>query len=829
MDFSLTSSVLLLGTTAPIALGLGWYALRNRVLPGAPAFAAMVPLVTLWAVCGMSELFSDTLQAKLIWANVQYLPIALVPVAWIVMTIDYMGHRRVLSRWPVLALCVVPLITQVMLWTDAYHHLVRATVWLDTSGPYPVVGRTFGPWFWVHSAYSYALAAVVVGLLIHAVASAPSTYRRQSVALLMGAVIPAVWNVIYVFSPGSLFFVDYTPVTTAFAGIFVAWGLFRVRLFNLVPVARYALVENMSDGVLALDQLDRVIDLNKSAQALIGLPTSRILARPLAESWEPWAQMAAPYAAGANQAELRLGEGSNRHHYEVKWSPLTRHQHIVGRQVVLRDITERVLMEDNLRQQALTDGLTGLPNRALFMARLDDAIHQARRSSSALFAVMVLDLDRFKLINDSIGHLAGDVLLQSVATKLKRCVREVDTVGRMGGDEFIILLHGISGARDLLPVLDRIQEELRTPVFFRQQEMTAASSVGVVIWDSSYEDPEDLLRAADTAMYQAKEAGRGCHRIFDEEMHKSVLRTLKAETDLRVALRQRDFAMVYQPIADLKTGTIRSLEALMRWQHPKRGTVFPDEFIAIAENSGLIIALGEMALDDVCSQISRWQSPRNPAAELPVSLNLSPRQLMEPEFVNTVVSRLAEWRIPSDRLILEITETALIRDPLRSKQVIRELRALGMHVCLDDFGTGWSSLQHLTTFPVQELKIDPTFISRIAPGNTDFEIVRSLTALAHSLGLVVTGEGVEHSGQWRLLEELGCDSAQGYYVGRPMDPEDLLEYLEDLDRGSCRVDRIAEAPAQPASEGVPRPRDWEARSGGRMPASRASSLPEASA
>jgi len=548
----------------------------------------------------------------------------------------------------------------------------------------------------------------------------------------------------------------------------------------------------MADGLLVLDQADRVVDLNEAARALIDRPVTRILARPLAECWAAWAQLAAPCAAGADRAKLSLAENAERHDYEVEISQLGRRGKVLGRLLVVRDVTEQVLMEENLRRQALTDSLTGLANRGLFMDKVGDAVRQARRYTDTLFAVIVLDLDRFKLINDSIGHVAGDVLLESVATKLKRCVREADTVARMGGDEFMILLHEIAGTRDVLPVLERIEEELRTPVHFRHHEMITSASLGVVIWDPSYKDPEDLLRAADTAMYQAKEAGRACYRFFDEQMHRSVLSAVRAESDLRAAIKRRDLSLAYQPIIDLKTGAISSLEALIRWHHPQRGTVFPDEFIGVAENSGLIVPLGEMILDEVCGQLSRWRSPGNPAAELPVSVNLSPRQLTETDFVETVLTRLGEWRVSPSSLILELTETALIRDPLKSKQVMQELRSMGIRLCLDDFGTGWSSLRHLTTFPVQELKIDRSFVSKIAHNNTEFEIVRSITALAHTLGLKVTGEGVEHSEQWRLLEELGCDNAQGYYFGRPMEPEELLEYLEELDRGSCVTDKRAD-------------------------------------
>ncbi len=336
----------------------------------------------------------------------------------------------------------------------------------------------------------------------------------------------------------------------------------------------------MTDGLLVLDEAGRVVDLNEAARLLIDRPAAQILARPLAETWGAWPRLAAPYAAGKDQAEFSWGENDDRRDYEVKISLLTKRERVLGRLLVIRDVTERAHHGTDLRRQAVTDSLTSLPNRTLFMAKLDDAVRQARRHEDTLFAVIVLDLDRFKLINDSLGHSAGDVLLENVAAKLKRCVREVDTVARMGGDEFMILLHEITGSRDVLPVLERIREELRTPVEFRQQEMSSSASLGVVMWEDSYQDPEELLRAADTAMYQAKEAGRDCYRFFDEEMHQSMLRTMRAETDLRSAIKQGELSLAYQPIVDLKTGAVTSLEALIRWHHPKRGMVLPDEFIS---------------------------------------------------------------------------------------------------------------------------------------------------------------------------------------------------------------------------------------------------------
>jgi len=790
MHFDFTPSLLLLAAVVPIAFGLGWHAWRNRSLPGALPFVAITLIATVWSAGDALELAAVGLRAKLFWVDFQNIAIVSMPVAWLVMTLDYTGRRKLLTRRNLLLLSIVPLVSLTLTWTNGLHHLMLAKTWLNTSGSYAAVGKTFGTWFWFHAGYGYILAIAAVALLIAAIRSGPRLYRAQTAALLVGFCVPLVWNMVYVLAPGTLPLHDFTPAVFGVAGIIVAWGLIRFRLFTLVPVARHALMENMTDGMLVLDEAGRVVDLNEAARLLIDRPRARIIARPVAETWGAWPRMAKPYAAGVDQTEFSWGEDDDRRDYEVKISRLTKHDRTVGQLLLIRDVTERALMEKSLRQQAVTDSLTDLPNRTLFMAKLDDAVRQARRHPETLFAVIVLDLDRFKLINDTVGHLAGDVLLENVATKLKRCVREVDTVARMGGDEFMILLHEITSTRDVLPLLDRIQEELRAPVHFRQQEISTSASLGVVIWEESYQDPEELLRAADTAMYQAKDAGRACYRIFDEEMHKSMLRTMRAETDLRAAISEKEFCLAYQPIVDLKSGAVTSLEALLRWRHPRRGMVFPDEFITIAENSGLIAPLGVLALEEVCSQVSRWRGPDCPAAGLPVSLNLSPRQLTDTDFVGAVLQRLDEWRVSPESLIFELTETALIRDPLESKRVMQELRRIGIRLCLDDFGTGWSSLRNLSTFPVQELKIDGSFVSKIAHDNTEYEIVRSITALAHTLGMTVTGEAVEYHEQWRLLEALGCDNGQGYYIGKPMAPEELLNYLEELERGTCPVRRL---------------------------------------
>jgi diguanylate cyclase (GGDEF)-like protein/PAS domain S-box-containing protein len=774
-----TPSVFLLLAGLPLAFYLIWYGWRNRTRPGAVPFVVIMALSTAWTIESALELISPSLSSKLLWADLQYLSICFLPVACLALALDYTGNRSWLTRRNLSALCVIPLLSVGLMWTDAHHHLMRASVWLDTTGTHPVIGRTFGPWFWVHAAYSYLLLLAALAFLFNAVLSRPPLYRKQPAFLLAGLAVPVLWNLFYLMTSGLLPTFDYTPALFAVGQLIIAWGLFRFQVFSLALVARDTLLENMSDGLLVLDGQGRVADLNEAARALIGRPADAILGRPISETWPAWDQLAEPYQAGTDQALVSLGTDETRHDYEVKISELRGRGDFLGRLLVMHDVTERSRLEQSLRQQALTDGLTGLANRTLFMSKLADAVHLARRHSDKLFAAIIIDLDRFKLINDTVGHPAGDAVLENVASRLRRCVREVDTVGRLGGDEFMILLEDISSTRDVIVILERIQDELRAPVYVRQQQMVTSASMGVVIWDASYRDPEDLLHAADAAMYQAKEAGGACYRVFDERMHRSLLEALHAESELRSALEQGDFALQYQPVIDVKTGEVTSLEALIRWQHPRRGTVAPQAFIGIAENSGLIVPLGEMILDQVCGQLSQWRSQASAAFDLPVSLNVSPRQLTETDFVGAILTRMADWRLSPGTLVFEVTETALTRDPVRARTAIKELCSLGMQVCLDDFGTGPSSLQHLTTFPGQEVKLDCLLIAKMATGTTELALVKSIIGLAHALGLVVTGEGVESRRQWELLEEAGCDRIQGYHCGEPMAPPVLLTYLAD--------------------------------------------------
>ncbi len=768
------------GVAAAILAVLIWHARMSRTMPGAAPFMVTTGLALGWALATIGGALSHSLSAKITWDQAEFIFIALIPLAALALVLDYTGRRSWLAPGRLLPLSIVPLLTVVLTWTNHHHHLMRTESWLITNGPVVKLAWNSGPWFLVHAGYSYALLLSALGLLVQAVLTSPRAHRRGPLVMLAGLLLPIGSNLAELIHPLTFLPADLTPLTFSAAGSIFAWGLFRSELFALVPAARHALVENMSDGLLVLDASVRVADVNRAALTLLRKPREVILGRPVAAVWEDWQQLHTPCTQGASLALLTLETDAEWRKYEVRITPLIKRDRLQGHILVFRDITERAIMEESLRVQALSDGLTGLGNRTLFMTKLTDALRQAQRHPERAFAVAILDLDRFKQINDTVGHLAGDVLLQHVAGQLTRCTRDIDTVARLGGDEFMLLLDGIASKSDLLPILERIQAELQRPVSFHGREISTTTSLGVVIWDPSYTDPEDLLRAADTALYQAKEAGRDCYRLFDENMHRSLLFTTRIETELRAALDRGEFVLEYQPVLNLENGQVCALEAFVRREDARRGLVPAGEFLETAENTGLILPLGELVLDQLCRQIGRWRSQPGLESRLPVGVNLSPRQLLETDLVGAVLTRVAEWRVPPGSLSCEVTETALLRNPAKARRVLAELRTMGMQVCLDDFGSGFSSLQHLTSFPLTEVKLDRSLIARLPESATHLEVTRSVVNLAHSMGLAVTAEGVENSAQWRALAEVGCDHLQGYFVSPPVLAAELPQVLERL-------------------------------------------------
>ena len=441
----------------------------------------------------------------------------------------------------------------------------------------------------------------------------------------------------------------------------------------------------------------------------------------------------------------------------------------VGRVCSFRDVTERVRSEERLRHHALHDTLTNLPNRAQFMNHLRQAIERAEENPNERFAVLFLDVDRFKVVNDSLGHIVGDDLLVAIAERLMACLRPGDIVARLGGDEFTILLNRTGGQDDVAHVAERIQAKLSEPFSIDNYEVFTTASVGIIMSDEVRRDPEDFLRDADAAMYRAKEAGKARYAIFDREMHVRNLNLLKIETDLRRAIERAEFRMVYQPIVRLESGVIREFEALLRWHHPEYGVVSPTEFIEVAEETGLIVPIGRTVIEDSCRQIAEWQ--RDVSMPLAVSVNLSARQLMHPALIPQVEEALLNTGLASRQLKLEVTETTVMENSEKALAVLEELEELGVTLSTDDFGTGYSSLSYLHRFPFSRLKIDQSFTKRMDKDPKSLAIVKTILMLGRNLGIEVVAEGVETEAQYDLLRSLGCHLGQGYYFSRPVSAE----------------------------------------------------------
>src|SRR6266511_1477412 len=445
-------------------------------------------------------------------------------------------------------------------------------------------------------------------------------------------------------------------------------------------------------------------------------------------------------------------------------------------QVVARDISARKEAEERLLHEAFHDPLTDLANRALFLEHLKLAVERAKRPKGYLFAVLFLDLDRFKNINDSLGHTIGDQLLRAVARRLEKCLRQIDIVARFGGDEFAVLLDGIEDSSDAVRVAERIQRELRTPLSLGGHEVFISASIGIALSGRRYEHTEEIVRDADTAMYRAKALGKARHEIFDTEMHARAVAVLQLETDLRRAIERKEFCIHYQPIVSLADDKLHGFEALVRWRHPDRGLIAPKEFIAVAEETGAIVPLGRWVLREACRQMSQWHQ-RFPVAEgLILSVNMSGKQFAQPDLFQQVQRILGETGFNPRRLQLEITESAVIENTATVTAMLMQLRSLGIKLSMDDFGTGYSSLSYLHRFPIDTLKIDRSFISNQAEAG-ETGIVRTIIMLARDLGMNVVAEGVETCEQLSYLRSLDCELGQGYYFSHPVNVAEITSLL----------------------------------------------------
>jgi diguanylate cyclase (GGDEF)-like protein/PAS domain S-box-containing protein len=686
------------------------------------------------------------------------------------------------SRIAVVVIGTAALVVGAASWWIPWERLPRTTVlWLVPVGLAAIgVGFVFGDRNSFNFSVTFVLVFVLIGL----------TQRRwvplkMTPVLLVAYVVPLVVIGGHLGSAGLESAIYVVPACVAL-GELIAWGMSRLAEANDEIAEGEASVRQLFDaapiGICKLGIDGRFIEVNRAYGDILGYDPDQLVGMPMQSFTHPDDRAANQELIG----KLLTGE-LDQFKFEKRYLRADGHQvwvsvngsvvrgahgeplFLIGQ---IEDITERRQLSDELALHAVTDPLTGLPNRTLFMERLETALHHAETSGRQM-ALMFLDLDRFKLVNDGIGHDAGDRLLRRVGQRLQGALRSSDVLARFGGDEFTVLCE-VAGVEEVDAVVARLRASMATAVAEPDFEQFVSLSIGVALSHPGGMAPSVLLRSADIAMYQAKRLGPGRYVVYEERDEGDAGRKLRMSNELHRAVRENQLVLHYQPYIDMRDMTLVGTEALVRWRHPERGLLPPGEFIELAEECGLMVELGAWVLREACRQGARWMAGRAVAGiegEPPaMSVNISPQQLSDPGFTDIVASVLVETGFPPERLWLEITEGALMRDPGAAIAILRTLRELGVHLAIDDFGTGYSSLSYLRRLPVEALKIDRSFIEHLDEESDDRAIVEAVVALGDALGLGIIAEGIERPSQAIELASLGSFVAQGYLYARPVDP-----------------------------------------------------------
>jgi len=828
-----TVEMILVGT-ALLSGHLAWYlSMNRRGMKSAFYMGFLMWGSAWWAAFNALEYLAPSLLGKLILANLQYLAIAAIPVLWYALgaALDT-EERRGFGRDPHPVMWVLPALTALFVWMDPWWALVRTDVRLGVQGPFSVILKEFGPWFWIHSAFSYLCVLWGTVLILRGVgvrggpgrgAGRKHGERRNKVQLFLlvaGTLLPTGVNFIYILGllpTGSL---DPTPLAFSITGLLLVLNLTRFRFLSLVSVAREAAVEHLRHAVLILDRDSRLAYANAVAREAFGID-ARCVGKHLTEMGPYLVELGNLKPGEERELSIAGVPGLvSDQLFEARAGIIEQKKRRIGQVITLYNITRRVEAEEALKRvnqgleeriqertealeksnkllsgelehrtrterqlqySILHDALTGLANRSLLLSRLDQALAHYHRDPTNFYGLLYLDFDGFKSVNDSYGHEAGDAFLREVASRLTRCMREVDTIARFGGDEFAILLDGVGGPSDVELAAERIAEELSVPISLGQNAVIPSASIGVLFARDDVTSAQEALRDADIAMYKAKLDGKNRRVLFQDEMRIRVQERLHLTNDLRSAISSGGISLAFQPIVRMDAVVV-GWEVLARWNHPERGPVSPERFIPLAEESGLIVPLGTWVLLETL-KIARdllvaGRLQDNSHGDKPYfAVNVSAIQLNQPDFAELVLSSLDRLELPRSILNLELTESAIIENRDGVTSILHELSSKGVAFKLDDFGTGYSSLGYLDRIPIDSVKIDRSFIDRMTPTHEGIlasaGIVRGIISLSHELGKTVVAEGMETKEQVGLLTKYGCDFAQGYFFGRPMTVEQL--------------------------------------------------------
>lgn len=543
------------------------------------------------------------------------------------------------------------------------------------------------------------------------------------------------------------------------------------------------LFESSPQAIALTDSKGNVVDTNEAFTKLFGYSTEEMA--PCCENLAP----TSTYTIKANLKKILSGktfrtEDMRRHKsgkripVSILGYPFIYNEEISGTFIIYDDISQRKEYERRLSYQSLHDSLTGLPNRTFFLERLEETLDLSRRTPEKTFVVLMLDIDMFKRINDSLGHQAGDELLIEVGKRIKYCLRSTDTVARMGGDEFAVLINDFTTPQQVINIIRKIRNEIRRPVNIFSREVVISSSIGIVFKTAGYDHPEHIVRDADISMYKAKEQGGNKFKVFNKTMYEKALQSLLIETEIRQGIPEREFFPYFQPVYSMQNRNLAGFEALVRWNHPERGFLTPDQIIPVAEETGLIVELDRMILFEACKFMALWLKRYPNIEDLFLTANLSPSQLSKPDLAQAIQMIVRETGISPARLKLEITESAIMERNAASSLNLKKIGEMGIRLAVDDFGTGYSSLAQLQRFPASTVKIDRSFVSHMAGDHESLEIVRAVNALGHSLSMDVIAEGVETRQQLILLKDIGCDYVQGYYFDKPQTQDDAEQLVQ---------------------------------------------------